>query len=1002
MKHRLTFIAAAATAAALAPAVHGASDLQPGQLRCEYLVNPLGVDAQHPRLSWKLASQTRGQRQTAYEILVARGAGALKANHGDLWDSGKVTSDDSSAIEYAGPALASGQQCWWKVRVWDKDGAVAESPAASWRMGLLKPSDWKAQWISAQTPRGVQIDGNNLSPSPYLRRMFSVGKTVQQATVFVTAHGVYELHLNGAKVGDAVMAPGWTDYKKRVEYQAYDVTSALKKGANTIGAVLGDGWYSGYIGFSHRRDYFGVRPELRLQMEIVFTDGSRQTLVTDGAWKGSQGPITYSDMLQGESYDARKELAGWDLPGSRSTGWTGVLLNGSSQPTNQVNVTVKVASMVADNKVAVVSGNDLGGDPAYNTVKRLRIDYTLDGAPHSQTADEKETINIPGPGEAGGKLVVQKAVYGVLDPQSGPAAMVGQHGPPIRVTEHIKPIGMTEPAPGVYIVDLGQNMVGWTRLKVQAKAGTRIQLRFAEMLDPKGQVYTTNLRSAKSTDTYICKGGGVEVWEPHFTFHGFRYVEVTGYPGKPAMDAVTGCVIGSDTPKTGTFECSSPLVNQLQHNIVWGQRGNFISIPTDCPQRDERLGWMGDAQIFVRTATYNRDTAGFYEKWMQDVEDAQSSQGGFSDVSPRTVDDSDGAPAWGDAGVIVPWTVYQAYGDKGIVEKHWAAMNRWMDYITSVNPGGLWMERRNNDFGDWLSINADTPKDVLATAYYAYDASLMARMARALGHTEEAAKYDALFAHIKDAFNTAFVSPDGKIKGDTQTGYVLALRFQLLPDALRPMAATHLTDDIAAKNSHLSTGFVGVGYLCPTLTATGHNDVAYKLLQNDTFPSWGFSIRQGATTIWERWDGWTPDKGFQDPGMNSFNHYSLGSVGQWLYQDVAGIDTDPDQPGYKHILMHPHPGPGLSHASATFDSIHGPITSAWKIDNGVFVWNVTVPANTTATAWIPAAGADGVTESGKKIDSASGVKFVREESGSAVYELQSGTYRFSAPAEPTM
>ena len=389
--------------------------------------------------------------------------------------------------------------------------------------------------------------------------------------------------------------------------------------------------------------------------------------------------------------------------------------------------------------------------------------------------------------------------------------------------------------------------------------------------------------------------------------------------------------------------------------------------------------------------------AAFYEKWLQDVDDAQSAEGAFSDVSPRVVDAADGAPAWGDAGIIVPWTVYQAYDDTSLIEAHWPAMTHWMDYITSVNPDGLWLQRRNNDFGDWLSIAADTPKDVLATGYYAYDASLMAQMARALGKTDDAVKYDALFAHIKDAFNTAFVTPDGKIKGDTQTCYLVGLRFNLLPDNLRPLAAQHLVDDIHAKDNHLSTGFVGVGYLCPTLTATGHNDVAYKLLLQDTFPSWLYSIKQGATTIWERWDGYTKDKGFQDPGMNSFNHYSLGSVGQWLYQDVAGIDTDPDQPGFKHVLLHPNPGPGLTSAHATYDSLHGRIVSDWKLANGQFQWDVTIPANTTATAWVPTQSADAVMESGKKIDAASGITFTRQDAGGAVYELPSGTYHFAAP-----
>ena len=407
---------------------------------------------------------------------------------------------------------------------------------------------------------------------------------------------------------------------------------------------------------------------------------------------------------------------------------------------------------------------------------------------------------------------------------------------------------------------------------------------------------------------------------------------------------------------------------------------------------------MGDAQIFARTATYNRDVASFYEKWVSDVDDAQSPAGGFSDVSPRLVDSADGAPAWGDAGIIVPWTVYQAYGDTGILGAHWPAMTRWLAYITRANPDGLWTHRRNNDFGDWLSVAADTPKDVLATAYYAYDASLMAQMARALGRRREALYYDRLFAQIKTAFNTAYVTPDGRIKGDTQTCYVLALRFGLLPDALRPPAAQHLVDDIAAKHGHLSTGFVGVGYLCPVLTETGHNAVAYRLLLNDTFPSWGYSIKQGATTIWERWDGWTRDKGFQDPGMNSFNHYSLGSVGQWLYQDVAGIDTDPHHPGFAHILIRPHPGPGLTHVRAEYDSIRGKITSAWQTTRTGLTLDVTLPANTTATVFLPAPAGSFVVESGLAIALSHallpGVTAVHPDGSHLLVSIGSGTYHF--------
>jgi len=970
-------------------------DLKVDHLRCEYLTDPLGIDAEHPRLSWQLTSAVRGQGQSAYRILVATSQRALKAGKGDLWDSGKVTSDDTTSIPYAGRPLTSDQQCWWSVQVWDAAGRPVDSAVNSWRMGLLKSSDWKAQWISIDTKR-ADIDGSQLAPSPYFRRTFTVDKPIKQATAFVTAHGIYEFHVNGSKIGDAVLAPGWTDYRKRLEYQTYDVTGALHRGANTLGAMVGDGWYSGYVGFGHGRDYFGSRPELRMQVEIEFADGSHQTVVTDGAWNGAVGPIVYSDMLQGESYNAGKEQVGWDKPGAKTNGWHAVVVNASTLSPLQHDVTGALAGLVKDNALSVVVDNNIGGDPAYGHVKQLRVTYTLGGHQNVKTANEHDTIRIPGDGEAVGSLVIQKAIYGVLDQNQGPVAMVGQHGPSIRVTEHIKPVAISQPQPGAYVFDMGQNMVGWVRLKVQGTPGTRVQMRFAEMLSPDETIYTTNLRSAKATDTYVCSGDGVETWEPHFTFHGFRYVEVIGYPGKPGLDALTGCVVGSDTPVTGTFTCGNAMVNQLQHNIVWGQRGNFISVPTDCPQRDERLGWMGDAQIFARTATYNRDVSAFYEKWIQDVDDGQSAEGGFSDVSPRIVDPNDGAPAWGDAGIIVPWTVYQSYGDVDVVRKHWAAMNRWMDYITSVNPSGLWINRRNNDFGDWLSINADTPKDVLATAYYAYDAQLMAQMATAIGNTADAARYNDLFNKIKTAFNQAFVMADGSIKGDTQTGYVLALRVGLLPDNIRPLAAKHLRDNIASKNWHLSTGFVGVGYLCPTLTDTGNNDVAYKLLLNDTFPSWGFSIKQGATTIWERWDGWTPEKGFQDPGMNSFNHYSLGSVGQWLYQDVAGIDTDPSQPGYKHILLHPHPGDGLDNAGATFDSVRGQITSAWKVDKGHLQWDVTVPANTTATAWIPTTDANSVTESGEVIDKAVGVSDITRSAEFVQCDLPSGTYHIAA------
>ena len=439
-------------------------------------------------------------------------------------------------------------------------------------------------------------------------------------------------------------------------------------------------------------------------------------------------------------------------------------------------------------------------------------------------------------------------------------------------------------------------MVGWVRLKVEGEAGTEVTLRHAEALNPDGTVYTTNLRSARQADTYILKGEGEEVYEPRFTFHGFRYVEVTGYPGEPPLGAITGRVVHSATPPAGSFECSSPMVNKLQENIVWGQRGNFLSVPTDCPQRDERLGWTGDAQVFVRTAAFNMDVAAFFEKWMVDVQDAQSPEGAFPDVAPLLrgsglIDLRWGAPAWGDAGVIVPWTIYRTYDDTRIVERHYSAMARWMEYLYEANPDLIRKNRMGNNYGDWLSPKGDlTPKDLLATAYWAYDAKLMAEMAGATGRSDDAREYRDLNENIRAAFEETYVSPDGRIKGDTQTGYLLALHMDLLPEELRSAAAEHLVRTIEREDWHLTTGFAGVGYLCPVLTEAGYTDVAYRLLENETYPSWGYTVKNGATTIWERWDGWTEENGFQSPNMNSFNHYSLGSVGEWLYRYVAGID----------------------------------------------------------------------------------------------------------------
>lgn len=897
---------------------------RPVRLKCEYRVDPLGIDERVPRLSWALESEGRGQTQSAYRVLVAGNEEDLEAEEKLLWDSGRVESGRTVGVEYGGEALRSGLHCVWKVCVWDGAGNPSPySPPAVFESGLLETSDWEGAWISAgkgpagdmEPPSGDEYDdlANGLAPSPYLRKGFSLYKPVSRARLYATARGVYELYLNGSRVGDDVLAPGWTDYDQRVQYQTYDVTPLLAEGQNALGAVLGDGWFAGFVGFDpkHRGALYGPRPQLLAQLNVEYEDGTTESLATDGSWRCSTGPILYSDLLVGESYDARREMPGWAEPGLDDSGW-----------------------------------------------------------------------------------------YGVEVEEIGDTNLVAQPDEGIRVTEELEAKTVTEPESGPYVFDLGRNMVGWVRLKVEGEAGTEVTLRHAEALNPDGTIYTENLRSARQVDTYILKGDGEEVYEPRFTFHGFRYVEVTGYPGELPLGAVTGRVVHSATPSSGSFECSSPMVSRLQENIVWGQRGNFLSIPTDCPQRDERLGWTGDAQVFVRTASFNMDVAAFFGKWMVDVEDAQSPEGAFPDVAPLLrgsglIDLRWGAPAWGDAGVIVPWTIYRTYDDTRIVERHYSAMTRWMEYLREANPDLVRKNRMGNNYGDWLSPKGDlTPKDLLATAYWAYDAGLMAEMAGAIGRHDDAREYRDLNENIKAAFEEAYVSPDGRIQGDTQTCYLLALHMELLPEDLRSAAAEHLVRSIEREDWHLSTGFAGVGYLCPVLTEAGYADVAYRLLENETYPSWGYTVKNGATTIWERWDGWTEENGFQSPNMNSFNHYSLGSVGEWLYRYVAGIDQDPGGTGYERILVRPRPGGGLTSARARYDSIRGTISSEWEISDGAFRLKTTVPANTTATVYVPASDGAGVTEGGGPAGEAEGVEFLREEKGAAVFAVGSGEYEF--------
>ncbi|MFH1745898.1 MAG: glycoside hydrolase family 78 protein [Planctomycetota bacterium] len=1064
----------------------------PANLRCEYLVDPLGIDETAPRLSWEMVDSRRGAVQTAYYILVADDRQKLDAGVGNLWDTGQVAGDESIQIVYAGKPLRARMQLWWKVRVWDKNGNPSPwSAPGRWSMGLLEPGDWQANWIgdptapppvsspnngyhseladNPETQKWIDIDlgqssaidavrlfparpynwirdepgflfpvrfkilvasradfndavtvvdrtpedvpgpgaepqtyefspvegryirllatrlrerdsgqfglalaemqvlskdvnvagGKEVSASdsierpewsirflvdddlvshglmgmeplvpPMLRKSFVFDERAKmaRAVVYVTALGLYELHINGQRVGDRRLAPEWTDYHQRVQYQTYDVSELLRAGENVIGVQLADGWYAGRIGLAQivpggpPRAIYGRQPRLLLQLEIERADGELERIVSDESWRlTTDGPLRVADLLDGEVYDARQDRPGWDKAGFDDATWQAV------------------------------------------------------------------------------------GVFAATDAQ-----LVAQPNEPIRVTREIIPVGVTEPRPNVYIFDMGQNFAGWCRLRLHGSPGQTVTLRHAEVLNPDGTIYTDNLRSATATDRYTLRGDGVEVYEPRFTYHGFRYVEVAGLTEAPPLETLTGCVVHTDAREVGEFKCSDPLLNKLWRNIIWTQRANLHSVPTDCPQRDERLGWTGDILAFAQTGCFNMDMAAFFTKWIPDLRDAQTADGRYPDFAPHPFDPGarfSGVPAWGDAGVFVPWCQYQNYGDRRMLERHFESARRWVDWIHENNPDLLWQNKRHNDYGDWL--NADTlklegwptqgaamPKDAFATAFFARSTQLVARMAQALGRESDALRYATLAAEIRQAFNHAYVDADGRIVGDTQAGYALALHFDLLPEESRAVAAQRMVDCFAKYDGQISTGFHSTICLMNELTRHGCVDEAYRLIGNRKMPSWGYAIEHGATTIWERWDGYVEGRGFQNPGMNSFAHYALGSVGEWMYRTIVGINPDPEIPAYKHFIIRPRPGGDLTWARGSYHSIHGRIACEWRVEGERLRLDVTVPPNTRATAYLPTTNVRTAEESGQALADAEGVQDVRPAKDHIVCELAAGSYSF--------
>lgn len=869
-------------------------------LLTENRTNPIGLDQTQPRFSWQLVSDKRNVSQSAYELNVSDDKGK------SLWSSGRVNSDQSVMVPYGGPALKSGERYSWQVRVWDNAGKASSwSEKGQWQMAVLNDSDWKAKWIKY----GPQEDTVN-KPSPMFRKEFASSKKVVSATAYITAQGLYEAYINGQRVGDSYLTPGWTSYNKRLQYQQYDVTRLVAQGNNAIGVMIGSGWYRGYIGFQGQHNFYGKEIALLFQLELKYADGTYELVISDESWKCSTGAITGSEIYHGESIDARKEQPGWNKTGFNENNWAAVKL---------------------------------------------------------------KSTNVK---------------------------LIATYNEPIRKHETFKGLKLIRTPKGEQVIDFGQNLVGWVQVKASGKAGDKITLYHAEVLDKYGNFYIDNLRPARQKNEYTLKGGGEEVFEPHFTFQGFRYIRVEGYPGEIKPENFIGVALYSDMKQTGNFVCSDPLINQLQHNIQWGQRGNFLDVPTDCPQRDERLGWTGDAQAFARTASFNFGVDNFFAKWLKDVE-ADQINGSVPFVVPNVLGpQASGSAGWADAATIIPWAMYQAYGDRRILEDQFESMKQWVGFMERNSTDYLW--NKGFHFGDWLFYrpfddndgrSAVTDKYLIAQCFFANSVSLVVKAATVLGKQDDVAKYNQLLTKVKDAYVREYVTPSGRLVSGTQTAYVLALNFDMLPDAMRSRTAKALVDNIKSYGNHLTTGFLGTPYLCHVLSRFGYHDVAYTLLQQETYPSWLYPVKMGATTIWERWDGIKPDSTFQTPGMNSFNHYAYGAIGDWMYRVVAGVDTKENAPGYKEIVIKPVVGGRLTSASVRYGTYYGMIVSDWSTSNGKVTLNVEIPANTKATVYVPTDNAGSVTEGGK---SASALGAGRAEDGYWAIDLGSGKYSFSA------
>ncbi len=844
---------------ALVYAVSANAAVQVSNPRCEYRANPVGIDVAQPRFDWLLTTtdaKARNIRQTGYQIIAESGGSVV-------WDTGKIASDQSTQIVWGGPALTSGMSVDWKVRIWDQSGKASPwSIPAHFSMGLLNASDWKGKWIGRDEVS--PIDDVRILPARRLRKEFAAAKAVKSATVYICGLGLFELSVNGKKIGDQVLAPGLTDYDKRALYMTFDVTRELAQGANAVEILLGNGryWAPRMLGPTGTRTYGS--PKAIFQLELVYADGSRETIVSDASWKLSvDGPIRSNSEYDGEVYDARLETA------------------------------------------------DPKWEPAHI---------------------------VAGPS-------------GVL---------AAQMAEPIRVMETMRPVSVTKSPTGTYVFDMGQNIVGWCQLHVSGPAGTRVTLRHAETLKEDGTLYTANLRNAKAEDTYILKGSGAETYEPRFTYHGFRYVEVSGYPGTPTLDSISGRVVHDSMAQGADFTSSDELLNKIHKNIFWGVRGNYRSIPTDCPQRDERQGWLGDRSQVSVSETYLFDVAAFYTKWVQDLQDSQRPDGSISDVVPAYWPFYNEDVTWPSTFIFLPGTIYRQYGDRRIIERAYPAMKKWIDHMQTYLQDGIMPK---DTYGDWC-VPPESPKLIhsedparktdgalLGTAYYYGLLQRMESYARLLGKTDDADGFGLRAAIVENAFQLKFFhAATGFYGNGSQTSSIVALAFDLTPDANKATVFQSLIAKIDGESKgHVGTGLVGAQWLMRTLTENGRGDVALEIATQKTYPGWGYMIEKGATTVWELWNGDTAD-----PAMNSGNHVmQIGDLGIWMYEYLAGIRPDEAKPGFQHVIIRPYPVAGLSFVKASHHSPYGLIRSEWKRTGTGIEMEVTIPPNATATVYVP-------------------------------------------------